>query len=296
MSLNTIQPAANAHVRVNENFAAMLVAAMYARDYATTTGTTWGYTGAIYNGNTIDDGTVALTDNATNYVVVLRSTGVVSAATTTTNWTSASYARLYKVVTASGVISSVEDHRLDTNGLFSGASPVGKHSIWIPAAAMQPSVSGGCAALATVATSAGQPDIAVLDFDASSVETAQFSIAMPKSWNEGTVTFRALWTHPSTTTNFGVAWSLQGVAMSDDDTIGAAFGTAITVTDTGGTTIDMYRTAESAAVTIGGTPAAEDIAFFKVARETANGSDTMAVDARLLGVTLFITTDAATDE
>ena len=41
----------------------------------------------------------------------------------------------------------------------------------------------GCAALAQVELSNG-PEIKVLDFDASSDEFAQFTVAFPKSWNE----------------------------------------------------------------------------------------------------------------
>jgi hypothetical protein len=66
-------------------------------------------------------------------------------------------------------------------------------SIWVPAAAMRPSSSGGCAALALVATSANQPDVSSLDFDATTAEYAQFWVRMPKNWNEGTVTAQFYW-------------------------------------------------------------------------------------------------------
>jgi len=183
----------------------------------------------------------------------------------------------------------------DDEGSAASGGTAGKHAIYIAAAAMIPSATGGCAALATIASAANQPDISTLDFDATTVEYAQFGIVMPKSWNEGTITFKAHWSHAATTTNFGVAFSLQAVAVSDDDAIATAYGTAQTVTDAGGTTNDLYASAESSAITVGGSPAAEDMVFFRVARETGNGSDTMAIDARLHGITVFITTDAETD-
>ena len=50
------------------------------------------------------------------------------------------------------------------------------------------------------------------------------------------------------------------------------------------------------AVTLGGgTPAAGDLAFFQVYRDADDGSDTMAEDARLIGVKIHYTTNAATD-
>lgn len=194
----------------------------------------------------------------------------------------------------SGGLYVVEDTGTEY-GPLQVASSAGKHAVYVPAAAMTPSATGGCATLATVASAANQPDIQSLDFDATTQEYAQFSIRMPKSWNEGTVTFAPIWSHAATTTNFGVVWDLQGVAVSDDDAIAVAYGTAQTSTDTGGTTNDLYIGPESSAITIAGTPAAEDMVFFRISRVTGNGSDTMAVDARLHGITLYITTDASTD-
>lgn len=171
----------------------------------------------------------------------------------------------------------------------------GRHAIPIMAGSMGPSVTGGCAALASVASAANQPDIVTLNFDAVTQEYAQFAIPMPSSWNRGTISFVPVWSHPATTTNFGVAWSLQAVAVSNDDPIAAAFGTAVTSVDTGGTTDDIYFGPESSAITVGGTPQSRDMVFFRVSRETGNGGDTMAVDARLHGITVFITTDADVD-
>ncbi len=66
----------------------------------------------------------------------------------------------------------------------------GKQTIWIPAAAITPTASNGCATRTQVETTAGRPDMDVLDFDASADEHAQFSVAFPKSWNLGTITFQ----------------------------------------------------------------------------------------------------------
>lgn len=167
-------------------------------------------------------------------------------------------------------------------------------TIWIPATAMIARTTNG-AGSGSAETSTNKVMIKTLDFDASTQEYAQFGIRMPKSWDEGTVTFVPVWSHPSTTTNFGVVWSLAGVAISNDDTLEAAFGTVQTSTDTGGTTDDAYEGPASSAITIAGTPAAGDYVMFQVSRVVANGSDTMAVDARLHGIALFYAIDTATD-
>lgn len=191
---------------------------------------------------------------------------------------------------AAGDVSSV-------NGMTGAVTGVtaGRHEVPITAAAISPSSAGGCAQLAIIASAANQPDIATLDFDPTTQEYAQFSIPMPKSWNKGTITALFKWSHAATTTNFGVVWNIQAVAVSNDDTIAVNFGTAQQIADTGGTTNDLYVTDETPAITVAGSPANGDTVFFRISRVTGDGSDNMAIDARLHSVVLFITTDADTD-
>jgi hypothetical protein len=170
----------------------------------------------------------------------------------------------------------------------------GKQTVFIPAGAMYARTDNGASA-GGFETTTNKVNMKSLDFDPSTQKYAQFGIRMPKSWNRGTVTFMALWSHAATTVNFGVAFSLRAVAISDNEAIEAAFGTAVVVTDTGGTTDRLYQTGESTAVTIAGTPAANDYVVFEVARVPADAGDTMAINARLHGVVLFYTTEANTD-
>lgn len=171
---------------------------------------------------------------------------------------------------------------------------VGKETIWIPASAMTARTTNGAAA-GTLEMTTNKNMFSTLDYDTTTQEFAQFEIHMPKSWNLGTLTFQPVWSHAATTTNFGVVWELAAVARSDDDVGDVAFGTAQSSTDTGGTTNDIYIGPESSAVTVAGTPAAGDTVQFQLARAPANGSDTMAIDARLHGIRLFYTTNASTD-
>jgi hypothetical protein len=171
----------------------------------------------------------------------------------------------------------------------------GKETIWIPSAAITPTQSNGCASRTQVETTSGRPDMDVLDFDASSDEHAQFSVAFPKSWNAGTITFQVYWTTTATDTD-GVSWGLQGVAVSDNDTIDVAYGTAVVVDDAAlSAAEDLCVTAESGAVTIAGSPADNDIVYFRIFRDVSDSNDTAAEDARLIGVKIFFTTDLAND-
>ena len=169
----------------------------------------------------------------------------------------------------------------------------GKESIWIPAVAMYPNTTNGCADLAQVELSNG-PEIKTLDFDKDSDENAQFAVAFPKSWNEGTVTFQAFFTADSTNTGT-VSWVLAGVSCADNDTINVAFGTGVAPTAKAhsGTANDLDVTAESGAVTIAGSPSTDEEVYFQITRDVS--ADSLTADAKLLGIKLFFTTDAAND-
>ena len=170
----------------------------------------------------------------------------------------------------------------------------GTHTIWVPAGAMRPTVSAGCAAITDVETTADRPDMQVLDFDGSSEEHAQFQVAFPKSWNAGTVTYRVFWTSTATDTD-AVIWTLEGVSVANDATIDVAYGTGVAVTDNNiSAAEDCLVSATSSAVTIAS--AADDaLTFFRIWRDADAGGDTMAEDARLIGVQIFYTVDAKDD-
>jgi len=181
--------------------------------------------------------------------------------------------------------------------LKSGTAAVkvaGKETMWVPAAALYaPTTNPADSAL--VETTATRPDLKVWDYDASTKQYTQFTVAMPKSWNLGTVTYQVFWS-PSTTNTGDCIFGLQGVACGDSDTIDVAYGTAIEVTDAGiGTVEDQQVTSESSAMTIAGSPADDQQTYFQLYRDAADGSDTFTGEARVLGIKIFYTTDAAND-
>ena len=170
----------------------------------------------------------------------------------------------------------------------------GKETMWVPAAAMYGPTTNPADA-AQVETTAGRPDLNVWDFDASTKQYTQFTVAMPKSWNEGTITYQVYWS-PSSTNTDNCIFGLQAVACADGDTIDVAYGTAVTITDAGiGTVEDQQVSAESGAITVAGSPAAGEQTYFQFYRDAADGSDTFSGEARVLGVKIFYTTDAAND-
>ena len=157
---------------------------------------------------------------------------------------------------------------------------------------MTPTESNGCAAIAAVETTSGRPDMYVLDFDKDSDEFAQFAVAFRKSWNLGTITFQVFWSGIAATSD--VDWSLEGVGMPDNSTIDVAYGTAVVVTDNAQSAVEeLLVSAVSGAVTIAGTPADDDLTYFRIGRDISG--DDRAGDARLHGIKIFYTTDAKND-
>lgn len=174
------------------------------------------------------------------------------------------------------------------------SSTQGKHTIWVPAGAMVPTVTAG-ATESTIEMSTNDNTYRTLSFADGSRLNACVQVLFPKAWNHSTVTYRVYWTLNSTSTNTAV-WGLQGVSNGDSDALDVAYGTAVEVSDAGlGTAYDLHVSAESSALTIAGSPADPELVDFKFYRDPANGSDNLAVTAELIGIAIYYTTSADTD-
>ena len=171
----------------------------------------------------------------------------------------------------------------------------GTQTVWVPAGALTVPPTGACA---QGVLDSGSNDVFMLtcDFDPDTDEAAYFTVAFPKGWNEGTVTARFQWTHPTATGSPSTFWTIACVSVSDGTTVNTAFGTAVTVQDDTGTTGLLQRTSStSSAVTCANTPNEGDTTYFRVTRDADNASDDLDVDAQLIGIELFFTDNAAND-
>jgi hypothetical protein len=194
-------------------------------------------------------------------------------------------------------IYSVDELRWLLEGYGAGSvfKTAGKETVCIPANAW--TVGTGSPSRGVVEVAAGLNYLPALDFDGagSAKEYAYFQIAMPKGWNEGTLTYQVYWCSSATDTD-GVVWGLQAMAISDNEALAGTFGTAIEVTDNAqGAANELLAAAESAALTVNGTPTVGDLVLFRLYRDPAHASDTHAEDARMIQLKLYLTTDAATD-
>ncbi len=248
---------------------------------------------------TYADWSIAVTpSSATLAAYLLKSGGTLTGAVTTATPASGQEAIIIphgsapSAPTNGSVWTTTAGMFLRLNGTtYQVASNAAVQAIPIPATAMTRRTTNG-PAVGTSETATNKVMIETLDFDQSTAEYAQIRFLMPKRWNEGTVTAQFYWT---ATTTGNVVWACQAVALSDDDVLDTAFGTVQTVTDGVTAANDLMISAATSAITIAGTPAAGDMVVFQFYRDASNGSDTLAADAKLLGVKLFITTDAGDD-
>jgi hypothetical protein len=89
--------------------------------------------GGDYGGAVVDGEDLTATDDATNYVVALKSTGALSISTATTNWNDTDYGRVCIATYASGALvdDKVVDVRFEPLGIFGSqqATPAGSNTV-----------------------------------------------------------------------------------------------------------------------------------------------------------------------
>lgn len=176
-------------------------------------------------------------------------------------------------------------------GNVNNVATVGVQDLFVSATAMWPRTTNPCADLAKTEMTTSLFNIQSLDFDQTTQEFAQFQIVLPRKWNNGTVTAVFYWTAAAGSGT--VQWGLSGGAYSNDDALTVSLGTPQTADDTLIATNDLHISPETSAITLAGTPADADFLAFQISRNPA--SDTLNADAKLLGVSIRVTTDAAID-
>ena len=159
------------------------------------------------------------------------------------------------------------------------AVTAGSTNMWIPASAFIPTTTTGCG-VNSVETPTNKINLDVLEFDTAITEFAQFMTVMPNNYDLGTIQARFFWT--ATTGSGTVEWAIAGRSYADNDAIDQALGALQAVSDTLLAADDVHITDLTPAVTITGGPALGEPVQFQISRQP--GNDTLAVDARLLGV------------
>lgn len=124
----------------------------------------------------------------------------------------------------------------------------------------------------------------VLDFDATTSESAQQHLMLPADWT-GALDVSIKWF--AAATSGGVVWAVQTICVADAETDDPAFNTASTVTDAAKGTTNQTNDASITGVTATGCAAGE-LLHLKISRSVADAGDDMTGDARLIGMELTL--------
>jgi hypothetical protein len=171
----------------------------------------------------------------------------------------------------------------------------GEDTIWIPAYSMAEQAGASPGAIETV--DFGTLCHYAIPFDPSTDEFLNFLIGMPKRYDSASVHVKYLWTTKSGGSAGNVIWSCAINGIDNDDALGADPSAGVSnVTDAWIADLDAHKTAWDE-VTVQGSPSDEnDVLEMQVGRDADNGSDTLTVDAYLLGMWLRWTADVEMDD
>ena len=185
------------------------------------------------------------------------------------------------------------DASIDAAHLSATLTPIGQHTIWVPAGAMEAAVTTAAAASNAVEIGTSLFAARTMDFATGADDFCYFGIQMPKSWDAGALICQFVWSATGTTANT-VLWGIAATSLGNDEVLTTAFATPTSpAADTNSTTADDLMVSAEVSVTVGSSPTAEDYVIFEVSRDVSG--DTLAEDARLHGIKIHYTIDTGND-
>lgn len=122
--------------------------------------------------------------------------------------------------------------------------------------------------------------IAALDYSDGATQYAFNKFFLPSDWT-GAVDLRLMWYTSATTGN--VVWQVQTACVADNESVDPSWNTAQTITDAAKGTTERMNVATLSGVTMTGCAAGE-LFKYRIIRDPAHASDTIATNAFLLEV------------
>ena len=168
-------------------------------------------------------------------------------------------------------------------------------TIFLTAAGGTPTTTYGAGGPTQLELETNDIMITSLDFAYDSSEYAMWQIALPDRWNGGTVAATFYWTSTDTSIS-KVRWEIAGRSYADDDALDQAPGAYQGVSDAHkAVAYDLNISAETAAITLAGTPVGGELVMIKVYRDHDHEDDTSPADALLLMIKLEFGVDEWSD-
>lgn len=165
----------------------------------------------------------------------------------------------------SQVIADNQGISTGTSATLSAGSAINYQAVWI---------------------SPGSPLSNTFDYDTTNKEYVDFKTVLPSNYAGGTMTATVYWTAARGGNGRSVVWEVKGAVLNNNRFLNPAFGSGETVTDAHQTG-SLLSTDSTGAITLSGsTLSAGNPVIFRVSRIPGDASDTMPIDAKLLGIKL----------
>lgn len=169
---------------------------------------------------------------------------------------------------------------------------LGKHTIWAPAGGWKSKASNG-------ATATSYQDITALSFSGTSINRVRALIWMPKSWNEGVLSFKVAGTiDTGGATGATVLFKMAAKAYSEGDTMWTTsdLSTGAQQAQAEWTADDKFLpTAESPSITPDGSPAEEDLVLVELWRDPTDGIDDTTAAFLMFGAKIYLSFNSPED-
>lgn len=159
-------------------------------------------------------------------------------------------------------------------------------TVWIPAGAMRPSTTNGATAV-TVNVAGGTDYVTddAFEFDDTTEQSVEFDWVC-RQWDRGNIHAEVYWY--STNTIGTNIYAIKAKSVADDESTSGSWGTAFQNTAASGATSTtanrLNKTAVIASITVGGSPAEAEVAYFHLARKPGDASDNLVGKSRMKGV------------
>jgi hypothetical protein len=189
--------------------------------------------------------------------------------------------------TAGSAVTITGDVVANTNKITISATRVGVYrTIYVDAGGMVPNATLGAQFATDEINSPTNRMIDSFIFSNATTNITQFKLALPLEWDLGTVKLKLFYWSTNASATATNVWAIDATAISHDDPLSADWGTAQTITHKITAADDLQLTAATGALTIGGTPAAQDMVWVRIRRLGGHADDNETGQSKLLGAWL----------